>query len=185
MTTAHARSRSSSGRSVTSRRVSASTPTSRPHEVVRRCRQHAFGRVGLHDVAGVHRRRCGRRAAALRRRRGSRTRSSFRVRGGCARISFCSEARTIASTAPNGSSINSTRGSRRERARDADALRLAAGELARIAIAVAAGVESDQRQQLVDARGDRARASQPSSAGTTAMFSATVRCGKSPTAWIT
>jgi hypothetical protein len=61
-------------------------------------------------------------------------------------ISSSSDARTIASTAANGSSISSTR--------DADALRLAAGKLARLAVAVTRGVEADQPQQLVDARVD-------------------------------
>jgi hypothetical protein len=48
--------------------------------------------------------------------------------------------------------------SRRERAREPDALRLAARERARPPIAIGGRIERDAREQLVDARGDVARA---------------------------
>ena len=75
------------------------------------------------------------------------------------------------------------RGSRGDRARDADALALAAGE--RIGEA-RGGVarQAHEVEQLVHARGDGG-ASQPSSLGVIAMFSATVRCGNRPTSWNT
>ena len=72
-----------------------------------------------------------------------------------------------------------------ERSRHADALTLATGELARVAIAVAGRIEADQRQQLVDALADAVSASQPSSRGTIATFSPMVMWGNSPTCWMT
>ena len=59
-----------------------------------------------------------------------------------------------------------------QRPRDADALALAARQLAGIAVAIARRIQADQLQQLVDARSRSRAASQPSSRGTTAMFSA-------------
>ena len=73
----------------------------------------------------------------------------------------------------------------RERARDADALALAAGELRRVAVARLGRVERDELEQLVDARARSAALSQPSRRGTVAMFSPTVRCGNRPICWIT
>ena len=67
----------------------------------------------------------------------------------------------------------------RECARDADPLLLAAGELARKAIAKDGGIHADEREQLVDARRDPASA-QPRSLGTVATFSAIDQCGKRP-----
>ena len=74
---------------------------------------------------------------------------------------------------------------RGERAREADALALAAGELGREALPV-----------RLPGRGRRARAArrrapgsavrcQPSSRGTVPMFPSTVMCGKRPTCWMT
>ena len=71
-----------------------------------------------------------------------------------------------------------------ERAGHADALALAARELGRVALAHLAGVERDQLEQLVDARADARAWSQPSSFGTVATFSPTVRCGNRPICWI-
>ena len=71
-----------------------------------------------------------------------------------------------------------------ERPGDADALLLAAGELARVAVGHRR-VEADELEQL-ERRAARWRsASQPSSRGTVAMLSATVRCGNSPACWMT
>ena len=72
-----------------------------------------------------------------------------------------------------------------ERARDADALALAAGQLVRVAVGDLVGVERDQLEQLVHARVDPRRLCQPSSFGTVAMLSCTVWCGNSPICWIT
>ena len=62
----------------------------------------------------------------------------------------------IGSSAPNGSSISITRRIGRERAREADALALAAGELRGVAGAVVARRQVDEVEQLVDALGDLA-----------------------------
>ena len=70
-----------------------------------------------------------------------------------------------------------------ERAGDADALALAAGELGRVAVAEVAG-EADQLEQLLDAGAVRFL-SQPSSCGTVAMLSPIVLCGNRPICWIT
>ena len=90
----------------------------------------------------------------------------------------------IGSSAPNGSSISSSGGIGGERAREPDALALAAGELRGVALRVVL-LEADELEQL----GDRARGSaascQPSSRGTVAMFSPIVMCGKRPSCWIT
>ena len=75
-------------------------------------------------------------------------------------------------------------GVRGERARDAHPLLLTAGELRRIAVAKL-GVEADEADQLVDRAQPSAALSQPSIAGTVAMFSPIVRCGKRPICWIT
>ena len=72
-----------------------------------------------------------------------------------------------------------------ERARDADALALAAGELRRVAVAHVGRASDDQLEQLVDARARSRCLSQPSSRGTVAMFSPIVRCGNRPICWIT
>ena len=53
------------------------------------------------------------------------------------------------------------------------------------AVAILRAVEPHQVEQFVDARGDSAAASQPSSFGVMAMFSATVMCGNSPPLWNT
>ena len=58
-----------------------------------------------------------------------------------------------------------------ERPGHADALALAAGELARVAVAVLGRVEADQRQELVDALAAAARFGQPSRRGTIATLS--------------
>ena len=71
-----------------------------------------------------------------------------------------------------------------EGAGDADALALAAGELARIPIAVLARRQSDEGEQLVDAVVDPGL-SQPSRRGTVATLVPTVWCGNRPTCWIT
>ena len=73
----------------------------------------------------------------------------------------------------------------RERTGDADALPLSAGELARVAVAVLAGIEPDELEQLLDPRGLVRCRSQPSSCGTVAMLAPTVWCGNRPTCWIT
>ena len=91
----------------------------------------------------------------------------------------------IGSRAPKGSSISITRRVGGERAREADALALAARELRRVAVAVVAAGQADEVEQLVDARLDPLPVGQPSSRGTVATFSATVMCGKSPICWIT
>ena len=72
----------------------------------------------------------------------------------------------------------------RERARDADALALAARQLRRVAVAQL-GAERRQLEQLVDPSRRTLSLSQPSSFGTTAMFSPIVRCGNRPICWIT
>ena len=72
----------------------------------------------------------------------------------------------------------------RERARDADALALAAGQLRRVAVAQLGRRATSARA----ARRPVARTcflSQPSSFGTTATFSPIVRCGNRPICWIT
>ena len=71
----------------------------------------------------------------------------------------------------------------RERAREADALLLAARELVRPALAELAGVELDAARAARRRARARAPRSQPRSSGVTPTFSATVRCGKSPTCW--
>ena len=71
-----------------------------------------------------------------------------------------------------------------QRAGDADALALAAGELVRQARAIA-GVEAHQVQQLVDPRGDARLRPSRAACGVMAMFSATVMCGNRPTSWNT
>ena len=77
------------------------------------------------------------------------------------RISSCSEARTIASTAPNGSSINSSARLGGQRARHAGALLLAARKLARdSAVAIVAGRAARAPATRRRARAMRAR-SQP------------------------
>ena len=63
-----------------------------------------------------------------------------------------SSLRTVASSAPNGSSSSSTLGLDRERAGERHALPLAARELRRIAVGEA--VELDEREQLVHALAD-------------------------------
>ena len=72
-----------------------------------------------------------------------------------------------------------------ERAGDADALALAAGELRRVARRGSRAVEADELEQLVDAGARCARLSQPSRLGTVAMFSPIVRWGNRPICWIT
>ena len=71
-----------------------------------------------------------------------------------------------------------------QRARDADPLLLAAGELRRVAVAKRR-VESDQVQQLLDSRLDRARCPSRAAAGRWRCSRPTVRCGKRPICWIT
>ena len=58
----------------------------------------------------------------------------------------------------------------RERARDADALRFAAGEFARPAVAIPRRIEPNEFEHLVDARRRCARDPSPAVDGTTAMF---------------
>ena len=91
---------------------------------------------------------------------------------------------TIGSTAPNGSSISSTRRVGGERPGDADALLLAAGELAPGSgrpCPASSPTSSSSSSERVRWRS----LSQPSSCGTVAMLSATVRCGNRPACWIT
>ena len=74
-------------------------------------------------------------------------------------------------------------GVRRERTGDADPLLLAARELGRIAVGEL-GVERTARSAPTTRAAIRSFG-QPSSLGTTAMFSPIVRCGKRPICWIT
>ncbi len=166
------RHRSISGRSSARRRVSASTPTSSRTKSSAGCSSSSAGGAGLHDVPGVHhddavgqpqrfvdvvRDEHDRRAelAVDARDLVLQRRAHDRVDRG-ERLVHQQHARL-----------------RGERARDADALRLAAGELARLAVAVARGLEPDQPQQLVDARGG-ARVVPAEQRGTTPTFCATV-----------
>ena len=71
-----------------------------------------------------------------------------------------------------------------ERAGDADALLLTAGQLARIARQKAAGRFAEGRRFPGSAPSILARL-QPSRRGTASIFSAIVQCGKRPTDWIT
>ncbi len=71
-----------------------------------------------------------------------------------ARNSSCRRARLIGSIAAERLVHQHQRRVGGERARDADALALPAGELRRVAAAELAGVEADQLEQLVHARGD-------------------------------
>ena len=73
----------------------------------------------------------------------------------------------------------------RQRARDADALALAAGELRRVAAGHLLRVEADQLEQLAHARARCGPSASPAGAGTVAMFSPTVWCGNRPICWIT
>ena len=72
-----------------------------------------------------------------------------------------------------------------ERAGDADALALPAGELRRVAVAVRAGFEADELEQLVDAGVDPVAAPSRAGRGTVATLAPIVWCGNSPTCWIT
>ena len=90
----------------------------------------------------------------------------------------------IGSSAPNGSSINSTLRLGRERPGDADALLLAAGQLVRIARSDIARGSSWKSVSSSSTRASMRALSQPSSSGTVAMFCATVRCGNSPWPWM-
>ena len=84
-----------------------------------------------------------------------------------------SRSRVISSSAPNGSSIRRSGGSKRERARDRHALLHPAGELPRVVVLEAR--ELDELEHLARrALGAGAR-SQPSISSGSAMFFATVR----------
>ena len=72
-----------------------------------------------------------------------------------------------------------------QRARHADALALAAGELGGVAVAHLGRVEADELEQLVDAGADALACPSPAARGTVAMLSAIVWCGKRPICWIT
>ena len=67
----------------------------------------------------------------------------------------------------------------------ADALPLAAGELARVAIAIARRVEADEAEQLLRPLAAPRPGVQPSRRGTTPTLSPIVRCGNRPTCWMT
>ena len=99
------------------------------------------------------------------------------------RISSCSSSRTTGSTAQNGSSISRTGGSAASARATPDALLLATGELGRVAVAELGS--SPTRSSSSRARSALALLSQPSSRGTVAMLSSTVRCGNSPAFWMT
>ena len=71
-----------------------------------------------------------------------------------------------------------------ERTGDADALLLTARQLGRVARREL-GLEADEIHQLLDPLVRTRALSQPSSSGTVAMLRAIVRCGNSPTCWIT
>ena len=73
----------------------------------------------------------------------------------------------------------------RQRASHADTLSLAARQLARVAIAVRAGLEADKVEELLDALARLRAPDQRSRPGTTATLSPMVRCGKRPTCWMT
>ena len=73
---------------------------------------------------------------------------------------------------------------RGERAREADALALAAGELRRVALRVRL-VEADELEQLVRRACGSTPSTRPKSRGTVPMFASTVMCGKRPTCWMT
>ena len=98
--------------------------------------------------------------------------------------SICSRWRSFRSSAPSGSSSSSTAGPLDERARDGDALGLAAGELAR-----ACGRRSSSSPTSFSASSTRALRLAP--VGTRSMrrpkrtFSRTVMCGKSAYDWKT
>ena len=68
---------------------------------------------------------------------------------------------------------------------DANPLLLPAGELPRIALPVLVRRQHRPGRAARRCAREFVRASQPSSFGTTAMFCATVICGKSPTCWMT
>ena len=70
-----------------------------------------------------------------------------------------------------------------QRPGDADALALAAGELARVAVAHL-GLEPDEVEQLVDPRPLRAPCPSRAAWGRSRCSRATVWCGNSPTCWI-
>ena len=76
-------------------------------------------------------------------------RTVFRISACSRRNSFCRRSRLIGSIAPKGSSISITGGSAASALATPDALLLAAGELAREAVAQL-GLEPDQVEQLVD-----------------------------------
>ena len=84
--------------------------------------------------------------------------------------------RILTSSAPNGSSSSRTCGSVGERARERDALLLAAGELALVAAAEAA--EADEVEQLFAALARAPAAGTPRMRRPNSMFSATVMCRK-------
>ncbi len=91
--------------------------------------------------------------------------------------------RTTGSTAPKGLVHEQDGRVGGERAGHADALLLAAGELVRVALACVGG-ETDGLQEL--GRSCPAfLAAEPSSSGTVATLSSTVRCGKRPACWMT
>ena len=71
-----------------------------------------------------------------------------------------------------------------ERAGEADALALPAGELCGVARRVVR-FEPDELEQLARRVARTSPCGQPSRRGTVAMFSPIVMCGKSPTCWIT
>ena len=90
----------------------------------------------------------------------------------------------MGSTAPNGSSISSTGGSAARARATPTRCCCPPRQLGRVALGQL-GVEADELEQLVDPLADVRALSQPSSRGTVAMFWAIVRCGNSPTCWIT
>ncbi len=76
--------------------------------------------------------------------------------------------------------MSSTIGLGGERARDADPLLLPAGELVRQSVVRRSPGRAENTVSSSRTRASMRAVSQPSSRGTVAMFSATVRCGNSP-----
>ena len=95
--------------------------------------------------------------------------------------SVCRYSRVISSSAPNGSSISSSRGRVGEGARDRDALLHPAGEL--VGIAVGEVGQAHELGELGDPRGALRGATVPCSSSGSEMFAATVRQGSSPDCW--
>ena len=142
-------------------------------------------RADLADAPAVRARRPDRPGGRPRARSCVTSRTAAASRRFHARNSRCMARRAIGSSAPKGSSIRSERRIRGEGARHADALPLAAGELARPARGELRRRQADQRR----AAPRRARGASPRSSRAGAAPSrrsrATVQCGKRPPSWMT